>query len=97
MMSSGRPARKPRAFTARSIGERLDQDLNTLREDFAGCFLIHQRQAGGLDFARVVAAADAKDDPLAGQDIGHRVILGQPQRVPHRHDAELQPISIGAW
>jgi hypothetical protein len=26
--------------------------------------------------------------PSAGQDVGHRVILGQPQRMPHRHDVE---------
>jgi hypothetical protein len=36
----------------------------------------------------MVAAPDAKDDPPAGQDVGHRVILGQPQRMPHRHDVE---------
>jgi hypothetical protein len=36
----------------------------------------------------VVAAPDAEDDPPAGQDVGHRVIFGQPQRMPHRHDVE---------
>jgi hypothetical protein len=72
--------------------ERPEQDLNIFLEDFAVGVLIHQRRAEGLDFARVAAAADAKDDPPAGQYVGHRVILGQPQRVPHRHDVEPQPI-----
>src|SRR5215831_3820978 len=42
----------------------------------------------GLDLAGAIAVPDAKDDPPAGQDVDHRVILGEPQRVPHRHDVE---------
>jgi hypothetical protein len=26
--------------------------------------------------------------PPAGQDVGHRVIFGEAQRMPHRHDVE---------
>jgi hypothetical protein len=53
--------------------------------------LVEERRAETLDLAGVVAAPDAKDDPSAGQDVGHRVILCilcEPQRMPHRHDVE---------
>ena len=36
----------------------------------------------------MVAAADAKDRPALGQDVGSRKILGQAQRVPHRRDVK---------
>src|SRR5262249_5424977 len=67
--------------------ERLEQDLDTLLEHLAVGILVEERRAKGLDFAGVVTAPDAKDDPPTGQDVDHRVILGQPQRMPHRHDA----------
>jgi len=36
----------------------------------------------------MIAAADAEDDPAVGEDVGHRVIFRQAQRVPHRGDVE---------
>jgi hypothetical protein len=68
--------------------EGLEQDLDTLLEHLAIGVLVEQRRAEGFDLAGVVTAPDAKDDAPAGQDVGHRVILGQAQRVPHRHDVE---------
>jgi hypothetical protein len=71
--------------------ECLEQDLDTLLKDLAVGVLVEERRAEGLDLAGVVAAPDAEDDRAAGQDIGHRVILGQPQRMPHRHNVEAAP------
>jgi hypothetical protein len=61
--------------------ERLEQDLDALLENLAVGILVEQRVAESLDFAGVVAAPDAEDDPPAGQDVGHRVILGEAQRM----------------
>jgi hypothetical protein len=37
----------------------------------------------------VVAAPDAEDDPPpTGQNVGHRVILGEAERMPHGQDVE---------
>ena len=36
----------------------------------------------------MIAAADAEEDAAAGQDVGHGVVFGQPERMPHRHDVE---------
>ena len=68
--------------------ERLEDDLDAFLEDFAVGVLVQQRRAEGLDLAGVIAAPDAEDHPPAGQDVGHRVVFRQPQRVPHRHDVE---------
>src|ERR1700730_7996599 len=59
-----------------------------LFEHLAVGVLVEKRKPEGLDFGVGVAAPNAKDAPPAGQDVGHRVILRQPQRMPHRHDAE---------
>jgi hypothetical protein len=66
----------------------LEQNLDALLEHLAVGGLVDQRRTEGLDFTGVVAAPDAEDDPPAGQDVGHRVILGEAQRMPHRHDVE---------
>ena len=36
----------------------------------------------------MVASTDAEDDPAAGEDVRHGVVLGQPQGVPHGQDVE---------
>jgi hypothetical protein len=36
----------------------------------------------------VIAAPDTHDQPAAGHDVGHRVILGEADRVPHRQYVE---------
>src|SRR5205814_7700889 len=68
--------------------ECLEQNLDPLLEHLAVGVLVEERRTKGLDLAGVVAAPDAEDDPPAGQDVGHRVILGEAQRVPHWHDVE---------
>ncbi len=70
------------------VVERLEDDVDLLLEQLAVRGLVEQRRAEGLDFTRVVAAADAEGDAPAGQDVRHRVVLGQPQRMPHRRDVE---------
>jgi hypothetical protein len=70
------------------VREGLEQDLDAFLEHFAVGVLVDQRRAEGLNLAGVVAAPDTENDPPAGQDVDHRVILGEPQRVPHRHDVE---------
>ena len=52
-----------------------------------GC-LVDQRRAEGLDLPRMVAAADTEHHAAVRQDVGHRVVLGEAQRVPHRGDVE---------
>jgi hypothetical protein len=68
--------------------EGLEQDFDPLLEHLAVGVLVQQRRAEGLDLPGVVAAPDAEDDTPAGQDVGHRIILGEVQRMPHRHDVE---------
>jgi hypothetical protein len=51
--------------------------------------------AQALRLPRHGSPADPEDHPSAGHDVGHREVLGQPQRVPLRyhveHLAEAQP------
>ena len=46
----------------------------------------------------MVAAPDAHDDAAVGDDVGHRVVLGEPDRMPHRQHvegaAELQSLRL---
>jgi hypothetical protein len=59
-----------------------------LLEHLAVGVLVDQWIAEGLDLAGMIAAPDTEDDPPAGQDVGHRIVFGEAQRVPHRHDVE---------
>ena len=72
----------------RLVVERLEDDVDLFFEEFAIGRLVEQRRAEGLDLAGMVAAPDAKGDASAAQDVGGGVILGQPQRMPHRGDVE---------
>src|SRR5437667_12788463 len=71
-----------------ALVERFENDLDLLLEQLPVGVLIEQRRAEGLDLARVVAAPDAEDDPAPGQPVDGGVVLGHPQRVPHRRDVE---------
>ena len=77
--------------------ERLEDDVDLLLEQLAVGLLVEQRRAEGLHLARVVAAADAEGDAPAGQDVGRGVVLGEPQRVPHRRDVEAAAELDAAW
>ena len=60
----------------------LQHDLDLLLEQLAVGRVVEQRSAQGLHLAGHVAAPDAEAQPAAGEDVDHRVVLGQPQRVP---------------
>src|SRR2546427_217744 len=62
--------------------------FRSLLEQLPVGVLVEQRRAEGLDLARVVAAPDAEDDPAPGQPVDGGVVLGDPERVPHRRDGE---------
>ena len=62
--------------------------LDLLLEQLAVGVLVEHRRAERLDLAGVVAAPDAEHDPAAGQPVGGGVVLGHPERVPHRRDVE---------
>ncbi len=72
----------------RLVVERLEDDVDLLFEQFAIGRLVEQWRAEGLDLAGMVAAPDAKRDASAAENVGGGIILGQPQRMPHRGDVE---------
>ena len=79
--------------------EALQQELKLLLEVFAVGLGIEERCAEGFDLATVIAAADAHDHTAVRHDVGHRVVFGQPDGMPHRQDvegaAELQALGLG--
>ncbi len=83
----------------RALVEALEQQLELLLEQLAIGVGVDQRRAEGLHLAGVIAAADAHDDAAIGDDVGHGIVLGQADRVPHRQDvegaAELEPLGLG--
>ena len=77
------------AFVAeRLLVERLEDDIDLFLEQLAVGRLVEQRRTERLHLARVIAAAEAEDHPAARQNVRHRVVLGQAQRMPHRRDVE---------
>ena len=59
--------------SARTVAlELLEKDIDAFLEQFAVDLLVEQRRAERLDLAGVIAARDTKDNPAAGQDVGHR-------------------------
>src|SRR5262249_14195502 len=78
--------------------EALQQELELLLEQLAVLLGIEQRRAERLHLAGVIAAADAHDDAAVGDDVGHGVVLGHADRVPHRQHvegaAELEPLGL---
>jgi len=72
----------------RFLVEGLEQDFDLFLEQFPVGVCVAHRGAKGLDFAGMVATPHPEDHPALGQDVGHREVLGQPQRMPHRGDVE---------
>ena len=70
------------------VVEGLEDDLDLFLEQFAVGVLVQQRRAEGFDLARVVAARDAEHDAAVGEDVGHRVVFSQAQRMPHGRHVE---------
>ena len=81
-----------------SLVEAGQKQPQLLLEQLAIFFRVEQRRAEALDFAGVIAAADAHDDAAVGDDVGHGVVLRHPDRVPHRQHvegaAELQALGL---
>ena len=79
--------------------EALEQQLELLLEQLAVGFRIEERRAEGFHLARVIAAADPHDDAPVGDDVGHGVVFGEADRMPHRQDvegaAEFQALGLG--
>ena len=71
-----------------TLVERLENQLDLLLEQVAVGGLVKEGRAEGFDFPGVVTAADAKDDPAVGQDVGGGKVLGQAEGVPHRGNVE---------
>ncbi len=71
-----------------SFVEGLEDDVDLFLEQLAVGVLVDQRRAEGFDLAGVVAAADAEHHAAVGEDVGHGVVLGEAQRMPHRRDVE---------
>ena len=68
--------------------EGLQHQLHAFLEHLPVFLGVEQRAAEGFHLAGVIAAADAHDHPPAGDDVGHRVVLGEAQRMPHRQHVE---------
>jgi hypothetical protein len=83
----------------RLLVEALQHHIDLLLEELAVGGGVEKRGAERLHLARVVAAADAHDDAAVGDDVRHRVVLGEAHRMPHGQDveraAELQPSGLG--
>jgi hypothetical protein len=79
--------------------EALEQKLELLLEQLAIGVSVEQRRAERFDLAGVIAAADTHDHTPVGHDVGHGIVFGQPDRMPHRQHiegaAELEPLGLG--
>ena len=79
--------------------EAREQELELLFEQLAIGVSVEQRRPERFHLAGVIAAADAHDDTPVGDDVGHGVVLGQPDRMPHRQHiegaAELETLGLG--
>ena len=70
------------------VGKRLlvegpKYNLCLLLEHLPIALLIGQRRAEGLNFTGMVTPPQSKNHPAIGEYVGHGVILGQSQWVPH--------------
>ena len=76
--------------------ERLEDYVHLLLEHIAVAALIEQRRSESLDLAAVIPAPHAEYHPPARQNIRRGIVLGEPQRMPHRRyieaAADVQPL-----
>ena len=82
----------------RLLVEGFQHELHAFLEHLTVLRAVEQRATEGFHLAGVITAAHAHDDAAAGDDVGHRVILGEAQRMPHRQHveaaAEFQPFRL---
>jgi hypothetical protein len=79
-----------------ALVERLEDQLHLLLEQLAVGVLVEHGRPERLHLAGVVATADTEHDPTVGQPVDGGVILGQPERMPHRCDVEATADLDGA-
>ena len=74
----------------------LEDDVDLFFETLAVGFVVVQGRAQGLHFPCDVAAPDAEAKASSGQDVGHGVVFGEPERMPGRdgieHAAVVEPL-----
>ena len=78
--------------------EALEDDLHLFFEELLVGIVVEHRRPERLDLARVIAAPHAENHPPAGEDVRHRKVFGETDRVPHGDDiertAELQLLRL---
>src|SRR5437867_4484247 len=78
--------------------EALQHQLDLLLEQLAVGRLVDDGRAERFDLARVIAAAHTHDHAAVGDDVRHRVVLGEADGMPHRDHveraAELEPLRL---
>ena len=72
----------------RLLVEALEHEVDLLLEQLPVRRLVDDRRVERLHLARMVAASDAHDHAAVGDDVGHRVVLGQADGMPHREHVE---------
>src|SRR5215813_3931841 len=70
------------------IVKAFNKNLKLFLEQLTIGLGIQERRPKGLDFARVIPAANSHYDTAIGDDVRHSIVLGQPDRVPHRENIE---------
>src|SRR6266850_86760 len=82
----------------RLLVEALQHQVHLLLEQLAVGRLIDDGGAERFHLARVIAAAHAHDHAAVGDDVRHRVVLGEADRMPHgqhiERAAELEPLGL---
>ena len=74
------------------LRESLHHHLHLLLKKLPVGVPVKHRRPESLHLPRVVAAPHSENNPPAGQNVRHRKILGQPQRMPHRRNVETAAI-----
>ena len=66
----------------------LEQDFHLFLENLPVRLLVQERAAQAFHLPGVIAAADAEGNAALRHMVGHGIVFGQAQRMPHRRDVE---------
>src|SRR5262245_60002872 len=72
----------------RLLVKRLEDDFHLLFKEFHVGGIVQHGRPKRFYFARMIATANAKDDAAAGENIGHSVVFGEAEGVPHGHNVK---------
>ena len=72
----------------RLLVKRLEDDFHLLFEEFHVGGIVQHGRPKRFHFARMIATANAKDDAATGENIGHSIVFGEAERVPHGHNVK---------